>query len=170
MSGIYGNPGQTNYGAAKAGIAAFTNIAALELARYGVTVNAVAPGRADPDDRGPRPGAGDRRGARGAGAALDRPDRHVAGLGGVRRRHRPRLRGVAARSWPSPRAGSAARSTAPIDDPTQLGAVVAELLAKARPNSGMDGAPGVLAADHADSRLTSADRHDADAQEAPTCR
>src|SRR3954470_19729005 len=42
-SGIYGNPGQTNYGAAKAGIAAFTVIAAMELGRYGVTVNAVAP-------------------------------------------------------------------------------------------------------------------------------
>ena len=43
-SGIYGNIGQTNYGAAKAGIAAFTIIAAKELARYGVTVNALAPG------------------------------------------------------------------------------------------------------------------------------
>jgi NAD(P)-dependent dehydrogenase (short-subunit alcohol dehydrogenase family) len=43
-SGIYGNVGQTNYGAAKAGIAAFTVIAAKELARYGVTVNALAPG------------------------------------------------------------------------------------------------------------------------------
>jgi NAD(P)-dependent dehydrogenase (short-subunit alcohol dehydrogenase family) len=43
-SGIYGNPGQTNYGAAKAGIAAFTIIAAMELERYGVTVNAIAPG------------------------------------------------------------------------------------------------------------------------------
>ena len=42
-SGIYGNVGQTNYGAAKAGIAAFTVIAAKELARYGVTVNAIAP-------------------------------------------------------------------------------------------------------------------------------
>ena len=42
-SGIYGNVGQTNYGAAKAGIASFTIIAAMELARYGVTVNAVAP-------------------------------------------------------------------------------------------------------------------------------
>jgi NAD(P)-dependent dehydrogenase (short-subunit alcohol dehydrogenase family) len=42
-SGIYGNVGQTNYGAAKAGIAAFTVIASMELARYGVTVNAVAP-------------------------------------------------------------------------------------------------------------------------------
>jgi NAD(P)-dependent dehydrogenase (short-subunit alcohol dehydrogenase family) len=44
VSGIYGNPGQTNYGAAKMGIAAFTIIAARELRRYGVTVNAVAPG------------------------------------------------------------------------------------------------------------------------------
>lgn len=42
-SGIYGNVGQTNYGAAKAGIASFTIIAAMELARYGVTVNAIAP-------------------------------------------------------------------------------------------------------------------------------
>jgi NAD(P)-dependent dehydrogenase (short-subunit alcohol dehydrogenase family) len=42
-SGIFGNVGQSNYGAAKAGIAAFTVIASMELARYGVTVNAVAP-------------------------------------------------------------------------------------------------------------------------------
>jgi NAD(P)-dependent dehydrogenase (short-subunit alcohol dehydrogenase family) len=44
VSGIYGNPGQTNYGAAKAGIAAFTVIAAQELYRYGVTVNCLSPG------------------------------------------------------------------------------------------------------------------------------
>ena len=42
-SGIFGNVGQTNYGAAKAGIAAFTVITSRELARYGVTVNAIAP-------------------------------------------------------------------------------------------------------------------------------
>ena len=42
-SGLFGNVGQANYGAAKAGIAAFTVIAATELARYGVTVNAVSP-------------------------------------------------------------------------------------------------------------------------------
>jgi NAD(P)-dependent dehydrogenase (short-subunit alcohol dehydrogenase family) len=44
VAGLYANVGQTNYGAAKAGIAAFTQIAAQELARYGVTVNAIAPG------------------------------------------------------------------------------------------------------------------------------
>ncbi|ODU06342.1 MAG: short-chain dehydrogenase [Pseudonocardia sp. SCN 72-86] len=43
-SGLYGNVGQTGYGAAKAGIAALTVIAATELQRYGVTVNAIAPG------------------------------------------------------------------------------------------------------------------------------
>jgi NAD(P)-dependent dehydrogenase (short-subunit alcohol dehydrogenase family) len=42
-SGLLGNPGQANYGAAKAGIAAFTVIAAEELGRYGVRVNAIAP-------------------------------------------------------------------------------------------------------------------------------
>jgi NAD(P)-dependent dehydrogenase (short-subunit alcohol dehydrogenase family) len=42
-SGLYGNVGQANYGAAKMGIAAFTIIAARELDRYGVTVNAIAP-------------------------------------------------------------------------------------------------------------------------------
>jgi NAD(P)-dependent dehydrogenase (short-subunit alcohol dehydrogenase family) len=42
-SGLFGNAGQTNYGAAKAGIAAFTQICALELGRYGVTANAIAP-------------------------------------------------------------------------------------------------------------------------------
>ena len=43
-SGLFGTVGQTNYGAAKAGIAAFTIVAAQELLRYGVTVNAIAPG------------------------------------------------------------------------------------------------------------------------------
>ncbi len=42
-SGVFGNVGQANYGAAKAGIAAFTLIAAQELGRYGVTVNCLAP-------------------------------------------------------------------------------------------------------------------------------
>ena len=43
-SGLLGIAGQSNYGAAKAGIAAFTQIVSMEVARYGVTVNALAPG------------------------------------------------------------------------------------------------------------------------------
>jgi NAD(P)-dependent dehydrogenase (short-subunit alcohol dehydrogenase family) len=42
-SGLIGNPGQTNYGAAKSGIATFSQICALELKRYGVRSNAIAP-------------------------------------------------------------------------------------------------------------------------------
>jgi NAD(P)-dependent dehydrogenase (short-subunit alcohol dehydrogenase family) len=42
-SGVFGNVGQANYGAAKAGIAGFTIIVAQELQRYGVTVNCLAP-------------------------------------------------------------------------------------------------------------------------------
>jgi NAD(P)-dependent dehydrogenase (short-subunit alcohol dehydrogenase family) len=42
-SGLVGNPGQANYGAAKAGVAALTSIAAQELARFGVRVNAISP-------------------------------------------------------------------------------------------------------------------------------
>lgn len=64
-SGIYGNIGQSNYGAAKAGIASMTIIASQELGRYGVTVNAIAPaaltrmtenlGLAHPDSAGTTP-------------------------------------------------------------------------------------------------------------------
>jgi NAD(P)-dependent dehydrogenase (short-subunit alcohol dehydrogenase family) len=42
-SGLLGNFGQSNYGTAKAGIAAFATIVAQEVGRYGVTVNAIAP-------------------------------------------------------------------------------------------------------------------------------
>ncbi|WP_338681853.1 SDR family oxidoreductase [Streptomyces acidiscabies] len=47
-AGLLGSVGQGNYGAAKAGIAALTIIAAAELARYGVTVNAIAPSARTP--------------------------------------------------------------------------------------------------------------------------
>ena len=45
-SGIYGNVGQTNYGAAKAGIAGFSRSLALEVAKYKCTVNTISPGAA----------------------------------------------------------------------------------------------------------------------------
>src|SRR5436305_7107676 len=47
-SGLLGNPGQTNYGAAKAGIAAFSVIAAMELERYGVLVKVIVPAARTP--------------------------------------------------------------------------------------------------------------------------
>jgi NAD(P)-dependent dehydrogenase (short-subunit alcohol dehydrogenase family) len=46
VSGLFGNFGQSNYGAAKAGIAGFSRVAALELAKYGCTVNTISPGAA----------------------------------------------------------------------------------------------------------------------------
>jgi NAD(P)-dependent dehydrogenase (short-subunit alcohol dehydrogenase family) len=137
-SGLYGNPGQTNYGAAKAGIASFTVIAAMELGRYGVTVNAIAP------------------------AALTRMTEGL-GMGqapeDVKEKMSPR--------WIAPivtwlaseeSAGVTGRvfdvtgmvlavsegwhrgpTVEPIDDPTAMGPLVEELLSKARPNADMSG-------------------------------
>ncbi len=47
VSGLRANPGQANYAAAKGGLIAFTRTAAVEVARRGVTINAVAPGVID---------------------------------------------------------------------------------------------------------------------------
>ena len=46
VSGLYGNFGQTNYGAAKAGIAGFTRSLSFEMAKYKCTVNTISPGAA----------------------------------------------------------------------------------------------------------------------------
>ena len=51
-SGLFANPGQSNYGAAKSGIATFSQILAKELVRYGVKSNCIAPGRPHPADAG----------------------------------------------------------------------------------------------------------------------
>jgi NAD(P)-dependent dehydrogenase (short-subunit alcohol dehydrogenase family) len=45
-SGLIGNSGQANYGAAKDGIAGFTRVVSRDLGRYGITVNAIAPAAA----------------------------------------------------------------------------------------------------------------------------
>ena len=42
-TGLHGNVGQANYAMAKAGIVGFTKTAAKELARFGITVNAISP-------------------------------------------------------------------------------------------------------------------------------
>ncbi len=138
-SGIYGNVGQTNYGAAKAGIAAFTVIAAKELGRYGVTVNAIAP------------------------AALTRMTENL-GMGQADEETKERL----SPRWIAPivtwlASGDSKDVTGrvfdvtgqalsvsegwhrgpteqnPTDDPAALGAVVRKLVADARPNANMFG-------------------------------
>jgi NAD(P)-dependent dehydrogenase (short-subunit alcohol dehydrogenase family) len=139
VSGIYGNPGQTNYGAAKMGIAAFTIIAARELKRYGVTVNAIAPG------------------------ALTRMTEGLAGMPQASDEERemmsPRWIAPVCTWLASPLSTditgrvfeASGRTLAiaegwhrgptaePIDDPTELDPVLRELLAAARRNADMNG-------------------------------
>ena len=66
ISGLRANPGQANYAAAKAGLIAFTRTAAVEVARRGITINAVAPGLIETDMTS---GAADRTGGVHPGAA-----------------------------------------------------------------------------------------------------
>jgi NAD(P)-dependent dehydrogenase (short-subunit alcohol dehydrogenase family) len=138
VSGIYGNPGQTNYGAAKAGIAAFTIIAARELKRYGITVNAVAPGALTrmTEDLGMGRGNEEEK-------ALLHPrwiapivtwlasaeSAHITGRVFEASGHVLAI----AEGW---HRGPTAK---PIDDPTLIGAVATELVERARKNAGMDG-------------------------------
>ena len=135
-SGIYGNVGQTNYGAAKAGIAAFTIIAARELNRYGVTVNAISPSahtRMTENLREFTPEDIARRDPKwvspvvvylASEEAQDITGRVIqAGNGMV----------AVCEGW---RRGA---EVAQIEDPEALGPMVREMIAKARKNSGMDG-------------------------------
>ncbi len=141
VSGIYGNPGQTNYGAAKAGIAAFTNIAAMELSRYGVTVNAVGPVALTrmTEGLGPAPETDEEREARSprwiAPIVTWLASDQSAGVTGRVFEASGQVLAVAEGWVRGPQ-------HAPVDDPTQLGPIVADLLAGARRNSGMDGRPG----------------------------
>jgi len=141
VSGIYGNPGQSNYGAAKMGIAAFTNIVALEVARYGVTVNAVAPVALTrmTEGLGPAPETDEQREARAphwiAPIVTWLASDEAAGVTGRVFEASGQFLAVA-EGW------ARGPSVDPVDDPTQLGDIVAGLLADARANSGMDGRPG----------------------------
>ncbi len=138
-SGIYGNVGQTNYGAAKAGIATFTIIAAKELARYGVTVNAIAPaaltrmtedlGMGQLDDQ----------------AKEQMSPKHIAPIACWLAS--PLSAGVTGRVFDvSGRMLSVSEGwhrgptiDNPDDDPEVLGHAVADLVAQARPNANMFG-------------------------------
>ena len=141
VSGIYGNPGQTNYGAAKAGIAAFTNIAALELVRYGVTVNAVAPVALTrmTEGLGPAPETDEEREMRSprwiAPIVTWLASAESAGVTGNVFEASGQTLAIAEGWHRGPR-------VAPVEDPTKLGPIVADLLSKARRNAGMDGEEG----------------------------
>ncbi len=139
-SGIYGNIGQTNYGAAKAGIAAFSIIAAQELVKYGVTVNCIAPG------------AISRMTAALSGGMDAIPEERLEAMS-------PRWIALIVTWLASPEAANVTGRVFDVrgenlaivegwhigpgakqpDDPTQLGPVVAELMAQARGNADMSG-------------------------------
>jgi NAD(P)-dependent dehydrogenase (short-subunit alcohol dehydrogenase family) len=138
VSGIYGNMGQTNYGAAKAGVAAFTIIAARELKRYGITVNCIAPGaltRLTEDLV--------------VGEITDqmraqRSPRWVAPI--VTWLASSESKDVSGRIFEaSGRVLAVAEgwhrgpSVDPVEDPTKLGPIVRDLVDRARLNAGMDG-------------------------------
>ena len=135
--GLYGLPGLSNYGAAKAGIVAFTIIAARELASHGITVNCVAP------------------------IALTRLTEDLElGLDSEEAKDRMHPRWVAPivtwlasgeSSTVTGRVFEASGATLaiaegwhrgprvePIEDPTTLGPIVAEMVAAARPDAGTE--------------------------------
>jgi len=135
-SGIYGNVGQANYGAAKAGIAAFTIIAARELRRYGVTVNAISPSAQTRMTEGLRELTPEQRAQRdpkwvsptvvylASEEAQDITGRVIqAGVGRI----------AVCEGW---RRGA---EVPQVDDPATAGALVRDMIKKVRKNSGMDG-------------------------------
>ena len=136
VSGIYGNTGQTNYGAAKAGIAAFTVIAARELKRYGITVNAVAPQAVTRMTSGLRERTQEQIDAgnparvspaivwMASAESKDFTGRIVEAGGGLL---------AIAEGW------HRGPTVAPEEDPTKLGPIMMDLQARARKNAGMNG-------------------------------
>ena len=137
-SGIYGNIGQTNYGAAKAGIASFTIIAAMELARYGVTVNAIAPAALTRMTEG-----------LGMGQASDEQKQQMAprwiapivvwlsssesaAVSG-------RVFDISGRALSVSEGWHRGPTVEPLDDPSLYGPLVEQLMADARPNADMSG-------------------------------
>ena len=135
-SGIYGNVGQSNYGAAKAGIAAFTIIAARELKKFGITVNAVSPSAQTRMTEGLRVLNDEQRATRdpkwvspvvtylASEAAQDITGRVIqAGVGRI----------AVCEGW---RRGA---EVPQVDDPAEAGRLIRQMLPKVRKNSGMDG-------------------------------
>ena len=137
-SGIYGNVGQTNYGAAKAGIAAFTIIASKELVRYGVTVNAIAPAALTrlTEDLG--------MGQMSEEQKEQMSPRWIAPLvtwlasdqsGSVN----GRVFDISGRAMSVAEGWHRGPTVAPVDDPGEIGPLVEQIVTEARPNADMSG-------------------------------
>jgi NAD(P)-dependent dehydrogenase (short-subunit alcohol dehydrogenase family) len=136
-SGLYGNVGQTNYGAAKAGIAAMTIIAAEELHRYGVTVNAIAPSaltRMTENLAQFTPEMAEQLAPRWIAPIVtwlaSTESRYVTG----------RVFDVSGRGLAISEGWHRGPSVDPIDDPELIGPAVEHLMTEARPNADMSGA------------------------------
>jgi len=138
VSGIYGNPGQTNYGAAKMGIAAFTIIASRELRRYGATVNAIAPGALTRMTEDLRPGEP---------SDEERERRHPRWIAPIAtwlasaesRDVTGRVFEASGRVLAVAEGWHRGPTVEPVEDPTTLGPIVRDMVGRARRNAGMDG-------------------------------
>ena len=138
VSGIYGNAGQTNYGAAKAGIAAFTIIASRELARYGVTVNCIAPGALTRLTEDLQPGE-----STDAMREAQSP-RWIAPIvtwlaSSDSRDVNGRIFEASGRVLAVAEGWHRGPSVEPVSDPTTLGPIVRKMVSEARLNAGMNG-------------------------------
>jgi NAD(P)-dependent dehydrogenase (short-subunit alcohol dehydrogenase family) len=137
-SGLYGTPGQGNYGAAKAGIAGLTIIAAMELARYGVTVNAVSPIALTRMTEGLELTSGDE-------TEQDKVDPRwispvVAWLASEHSRDvTGRVFQASGRYWAVAQGWHRGPESTPTDDPGEAEAVLRPLLDAALPNAGPGG-------------------------------
>jgi NAD(P)-dependent dehydrogenase (short-subunit alcohol dehydrogenase family) len=135
-SGLFGNIGQSNYGAAKAAIAALTIIAARELERYGITVNAIMPHAQTRMTEGIR--------ERSAQEIASRDPRWIAPV--VVWLASTQSHGVTGRVFEAGGGILAALegwhrgpSAEPIGDPEQIGPILRELARRARRNADMSG-------------------------------
>ena len=137
VSGIYGNIGQTNYGAAKMGIAAFTIIASRELRRYGVTVNCIAPGALTrlTENLGP-PVTDERRESQNprwvAPIAVWLASEQSSEVSGRVFEASGQMLAIAEGWHRGP-------TVPPVADPKELGPIVAKMMSEARKNAGMNG-------------------------------
>jgi NAD(P)-dependent dehydrogenase (short-subunit alcohol dehydrogenase family) len=135
-SGIYGNVGQCNYSAAKGGVASFTTTLAMEMSRYGVTVNAIAPRAETRLTAGLRELTDEQIARRSPHwvapvVAWLASEESAAVTGRVFEAGSGML--AVAEGWhQGPRVDQ-------VEDPTLLSPIMADLLARARPNADING-------------------------------